>query len=172
MGICFTNNDRKRQVDKTYKAKSGTKREIIRTDADVQYLENEIKSMKKNLKKLQNTPGVNNIKIEDLKRDIMSKNNTYKKCLIQRRTLKNNLENIENKERENLLAKQLKENNEVLGQLDDGNDKIFRNNNEYNITQKNKQEMNDNILKEGDNRYIGIDKIKMDYEIQNFLNNI
>ena len=143
----------------------------MRVEAEINNLEIEIKSMIQNLNMLKNTPGASMVKIEDLKRDIMSKINTYKKCLNQRRTLKNNLENIENKERENALAKQLKENNEVLG-IDDNNDEIFQNNNEFNVEQKNNQEVNDNILAEGDNRYIGIDKLKMDNEIQNFLNGV
>ena len=173
MGICFENRDKKRnkrQVNQMYQIKSGTKSGIIRIESDIKNLESEIKSMMQQLKMLQNTPGVSNIKIEELKRDILSKINSYKKCLNQKRILKNNLENIENKERENALAKQLEINNGILRELDDGNDEIIKNNNEYNLEQKNRQEMNDNILKEGDNMYIGMDKLKMDDEILNFLN--
>ena len=164
MGIC--DEKRKRTINK---AILGTKGEIMHVEAEIINLENEIKSMIQNLNMLKNTPEARIDKIEDLKRDIMSKINTYKKCLIQRRTLKNNLENIENKERENAIAKQLGENNKILGK-DDNNDEIFQDNNVFIKEQKNRQEMNDQILTEGDNMHIGIDKLRMDEEIQNFLN--
>ena len=164
MGIC--EEKRKRKINK---AIIGTKGQIMNVEAEIINLENEIKSMIQNLNMLKNTPEARIDKIEDLKRDIMSKINTYKKCLIQRRTLKNNLEKIENKERENAIAKQLGENNKILGK-DDNNDEIFQDNNVFIIEQKNRQEMNDQILTEGDNMHIGIDKLRMDEEIQNFLN--
>ena len=171
MGICFEERKKERQDRNTKKAKSLTRGAIMRIEIEINNLENEIKSMIQNLNMLKNTPGVSNAKIEDLKRDIMSKIKTYKKCLIQRRTLKNNLDNIENKERENAIAKQLGKNNEVLG-INDNNDEIFQKNNEFNQEQKNNQEMNDNILKEGDHMFIGIDQLKMDGEIENFLNGV
>ena len=121
---------------------------------------------------LQNTPGASKAKIEDLKRDIFSKINTYKKSLIQRRALKNNLETIENKEKENILANQMKKNNEVIKNISDGNEGIFVKNVDYNIKQKNQLDKNAIILNEGDNKYIGVDILNMDNEIQNFLNNV
>lgn len=164
----FETKRRKKLEKKANKVKFGTQKHITDIEADLENLEMEINSMIKKYHSLKSTPGKSKFKIDDLKRDIKGKMIMYNVSLKHRRALKNNLEIVEIKERENKVVEQLKRNNEFLKVIGEGNDIIIENNNNLLLEQKEAIDKNNALFKEGDIMYVGIDNQHIDDEINNF----
>ena len=166
---CNENRDKRKeiQIKNINQLKSKINSGIMRNEFEMQTLGNEIKEKKSNLNNLL-TPGVKNEKIEELKRDILSKIRSYKQIKIQNRVLKNNLEIIEKKEREGRFAEIINEANNVFDDPDNYNSEVFYQNNIKNRQQQDILQENDNILQDGDKMFFGNDKYKIDDLIANF----
>ena len=147
-----------------------TKQNILKKELELDLLEKEIKEMKKELQNMQTTPGlVSNEKINNFKRDIVDKINKYYRLEKEIRFYKNNLQVIDAKRNQKELADNANEINKYIQSID--NDANLGNIGEnIQIVQEEKvnQEMFNNILEEGDNKYQGMDKYKMDEIINGF----
>jgi hypothetical protein len=165
MGICGHSRERKNK--KINCVKYGTKANILRIEGELEILENDINKMIADLRQNKSTPRYNKYKIEDLKRDIQNKIKSYIMSLKHKRVLKNNIQIVEDIERENKVVDQLRINNEFLKE-ENGNEDIIRENNEYLRMQKEIRDNNNGLFEEGDNNLWGSDKLHADDNINNF----
>ena len=171
MGILCSDTINKRKTQEKKKAlEKMTKQNISKKELELNLLEKEIIDMKKELQNMQTTPElVSNEKINNFKRDIVDKINKYHRLGKEIRFYKNNVQVIDEKGNQKELADNAKEINEYIQSID--NEANFGNIGEnIQIVQEEKvnQEMFNNILEEGDNKYQGMDKYKMDEIINGF----
>ena len=162
MGICINSSDqsanKKRNEKRTdptiIRRIEETKKTIFKMGVEISQVENKINSLKdeisKEEKKQKEENCSNEVKINDLNRDLMCEILKHERLLKNKNALKNNLNIMENKNEENILINELDKNNEILDNIDDGNGEVIQQNN-FNVRGQNDQmNLNMKLLDEGD----------------------
>lgn len=181
MGLCGENvkkreeRDKNKRQEKKKKFESRiieTKRNILDVETKIDILEKEIISLRNEIES-PTGEGTNELKLNDKKRDLIAKIRKYKSFKKYRNTLKNNLDTMENKINENNLVGVLEENNKILGDMNDGNDKIIQGNISNLKEQIDQHNLNEKLIQEGDVLLNGnLNKYEIDAEINGFFKEI
>lgn len=150
---------------KTEELKQENELEILELDAEIDFFKSEIKEKLEKYEKMKSTPKEKNIFSEDLEEEIMNDYNSLETCLALRKTLLNNNIIIKNNTRENRVLNKLDKLNEIkeINERDKNNEKIKKNYNNL-IRQKIIDQKNLKSLKEGNNMFKELNKIKTNEE--------
>lgn len=150
---------------KTEELKQENELEILELEAEIDFFKSEIKEKLEKYEKMKSTPKEKNIFSEDLEEEIMNDYNSLETCLALRKTLLNNNIIIKNNTRENRVLNKLDKLNEIkeINERDKNNEKIKKNYNNL-IRQKIIDQKNLKSLKEGNNMFKELNKIKTNEE--------
>ena len=171
---CFQTNDKRKEKEKrkdeTISIIVSTKKYILKAESDLETTEKEILELKNKLYSTTQKDNFDSIKEEDLKRDLYDKIKKYERLLDFKRTLKNNLETIENKKMEQGVVDIIRQNNQLFDNMNDNNAETILQN-QYNLLEQNKQlQENDRLFRQGNDMFINAqDKYERDAYIKKYL---
>ena len=172
--ICHYDNEikkpREKRKDETIPIIVSIKKYIVTVESDLKTTEQEILELKNKLYSTTQKDSLDSIKQEDLKRDLYDKIKKFERLSDFKRTLKNNLETIENKKYENGIGNIIHQSNQILDNMNADNAEIILQN-QYKLIGQNKQmQENDRLLKQGNEMVINAqDKDERDAYIKKFL---
>lgn len=150
MGICFEEKNKKPIEVVVEENKSEIKNEIISMDMKMKLLQKEIDDL---MEKTNDTTNGNFSKkdIQIMENDLYNKITKLENLEKRREYLNNRLESIDNKQSDFKLAKIIKKTNKIDDNLDIGLGGIIVEGNEKQFEQMKKNEINNNLLSQGNN---------------------
>ena len=161
---------REKRKDETIPIIVSIKKYIVTVESDLKTTEQEILELKNKLYSTTQKDSLDSIKQEDLKRDLYDKIKKFERLSDFKRTLKNNLETIENKKYENGIGNIIHQSNQILDNMNADNAEIILQN-QYNLNEQNKQmQVNDRLFKQGNEMFTNAqNKYERDAYIKKFL---
>ena len=161
---------REKKKDETIPIIVSIKKNIFKVESDLKITEQEILELKNKLYSTTQKDILDPVKEEDLKRDLYDKIKKFERLSDFKRTLKNNLETIENKKYENGIENVIHQNNNIIDNMNVDNAEIILQN-QYNLNEQNKQmQVNNRLFKQGNEMFTNAqNKYERDAYIKKFL---